>query len=372
MVPAAFVFLPSLPLTPSGKVDRNALPEPNSVRPAVPVRLANPRNSDEERLLAIWQDVLSRTDIGVNDDYFELGGHSLLAVRLMARVEREFGIRLPLAHLLGNPTIDKMARTLRRQAGARRWEELVEIRPGGSRPPLFLLPGAGGNVVYYRPLANRMNGERPIYGLQALGLDGSTAPLTRVEDIAARNVEAVRSVAGDGPYYFVGHSFGAAVGLEMSRQLAHRNLEVGMLGILDAPAPLFGRGAQTDGWDDARWLAAITVVVGAFIGADLAVAYEELAGLDEEARLNLVIERIGGKGASLAGVDPVHLRAYLNVYKANVQAEYRPVPGIHRVPIVLFKASASQPDEIAPSEDLSLLMQEPAWGWTASPRARWR
>jgi hypothetical protein len=79
--------------------------------------------------------------------------------------------------------------------------------------------------------------------------------------------------------------------------------------------------------------------------------------------LSRVIERVGTKGAWLAGADPAHLRAYLRVYKTNVQADYRPLPQIDRVPIALFKAGSTRSDDVAPSGDLSALMQEPAWGW---------
>ncbi|MFP3656740.1 thioesterase domain-containing protein, partial [Burkholderia sp. SIMBA_052] len=78
---------------------------------------------------------------------------------------------------------------------------LVPIRDGGPAAPLFLLPGAGGNVVYFHPLAHHVSAAHAVYGLEALGLDGSCEPLTHVEDIAARHVERIWPLVGAGPYY---------------------------------------------------------------------------------------------------------------------------------------------------------------------------
>jgi amino acid adenylation domain-containing protein len=123
MVPSAFVVLPTLPLNSNGKVDRKALPVPDAVASQEPRAPAPPRTDVEERLVALWQEVLSREPIGVEDDFFELGGHSLLAVRAHSRLRELFGIDLPLRALFELTTVARLA------------EKIEAIRWANSGPP---------------------------------------------------------------------------------------------------------------------------------------------------------------------------------------------------------------------------------------------
>jgi len=105
MVPSAFVLLDALPLTPSGKVDRLALPEPESADGASATRYVAPRTPVEESVAAIWADVLGLERVGIEDDFFALGGHSLLATQVVAQVRSDFSINLPLHALFTSPTV---------------------------------------------------------------------------------------------------------------------------------------------------------------------------------------------------------------------------------------------------------------------------
>ncbi|MEM6403793.1 MAG: amino acid adenylation domain-containing protein, partial [Cyanobacteria bacterium P01_D01_bin.116] len=98
MIPNSFVVLDALPLTPSGKVDRKALPAPKASKPQTETFVA-PRDSLEQQLVQIWEQVLGIQPIGVTDNFFELGGHSLLTVRLVAEIEKVTQKKLPLAAL---------------------------------------------------------------------------------------------------------------------------------------------------------------------------------------------------------------------------------------------------------------------------------
>ena len=116
MVPAAFVRIESLPLTSSGKLDRRALPAP--VQPArEETALDLPRTPTEERLAAIWRDVLGLERVGIHDNFFELGGHSLLATRVVARTREAVGADLPLRAMFEQPTVAGIAARL--EAGKR-------------------------------------------------------------------------------------------------------------------------------------------------------------------------------------------------------------------------------------------------------------
>src|SRR5262249_11452639 len=112
MVPTAFVMLKSMPLTPNGKVDRKALPDPAESRPDLAERYVAARTESEEILTKIWREILSLERVGVFDNFFELGGHSLLATRVTSRVREEFQVELPLRTLFEQPTIAGLASVL--------------------------------------------------------------------------------------------------------------------------------------------------------------------------------------------------------------------------------------------------------------------
>jgi hypothetical protein len=107
MVPAHFVFLDALPLTTNGKLDRRALPKPESVAEAR--EIVAPRSASEALVVGVFNDVLNRSDVGVLDDFFELGGHSLMAARVMARLRASAKVDLPLRNLFERPTPERLA-----------------------------------------------------------------------------------------------------------------------------------------------------------------------------------------------------------------------------------------------------------------------
>ncbi|WNZ59300.1 phosphopantetheine-binding protein [Myxococcus sp. MxC21-1] len=123
MMPSVFVVLPALPLNANGKVDRKALPIPDAAAAQEARPPAPPRSDVEERLVALWQEVLSRQSIGVEDDFFELGGHSLLAVRAHSRLRELFGVDLPLRTLFELTTVARLA------------EKIEALRWATSGPP---------------------------------------------------------------------------------------------------------------------------------------------------------------------------------------------------------------------------------------------
>jgi amino acid adenylation domain-containing protein len=112
MIPGAFVILDKWPLTSSGKVDRQALPPPNSFRPEMDKAYEAPRTAVEEVLCGIWGEVLRVQQVGIGDNFFELGGHSLLATRLLSQVRSAFEVRLPLRSIFEAPTVLGMANSL--------------------------------------------------------------------------------------------------------------------------------------------------------------------------------------------------------------------------------------------------------------------
>jgi amino acid adenylation domain-containing protein len=235
MVPADFVRLDQFPVTPNGKVDRNALPKPASAR-GTQKRLKQPETALEKQIAAIWSDILGLDTVSVQDDFFELGGHSMIAVQVMARLEKETGKRLPLSTLLTYPTIEKLAALLEDDKPANRWKSLVPIRPQGTKAPIYIIHGIGLNLLNFSSLTSYMDPDQPIYGLQARGLDGTTEPLDSMEAIAAAYNAELIDQNPTGPYAIAGYSFGGYVALEMARQLKAMGKEVKMLAMFDTNA----------------------------------------------------------------------------------------------------------------------------------------
>ena len=141
MVPAAYVPLEVLPLTANGKLDRNALPAPESSAFGSRLRAAGRR--DRRASGPDWADVLKLERVGRHDNFFDLGGHSLLAIRLLSRTGATFKTDLPLSTVFHSPTVAALAELLQNQSAPSQWFSLLPIRRRDSRPPLFCIEVVG-------------------------------------------------------------------------------------------------------------------------------------------------------------------------------------------------------------------------------------
>lgn len=334
MVPAAITVIERLPRTATGKLNRAALPEPEFEASAAYVP---PRDGLELDLARIWEELLKRPGIGMRDNFFELGGHSLLAAQLMARIHRRFSRDLPLASLFDAPTIEHLAVLLRRDAPPA-WASLVSIRTRGAQPPLYAMPGAGGNVIYFYELARQLGEDQPFYALQAAGLDGDTAPHASIGEMAAHYAAEIRKVRPAGPWLLCGHSFGAWVGYETARLLAGDTPGAARLLVLDMVAPVLDLPLETNDKTDADWVAELAGVIGRMTGARLDLPLESLRTLDTPAMIALLAERLNAAQRELPGFGEKQLRGFLNVFKANQRMRYR-VEHAGPVDVAVFRAA---------------------------------
>ena len=235
MIPSAWVVVESVPLTPNGKVDLDALPEPEFDRSAATDELVLPRTETERALAVIWTDVLGVQEVGVFDNFFALGGHSLLAVRLFSEIERKLGIRLSLASLFRGATIAELSELIDQDQDAdQAWSSIVQMRSGKGEKPLFLVGWAGGEVLGYRELVDSVASEVPIYGLRAPGVDGDVLPLATIEQMAAHYIEEIRTFQPHGPYRIGGYCFAGLVAYEMATQLVDVGEKLELLALIDA------------------------------------------------------------------------------------------------------------------------------------------
>ncbi len=237
MVPSAIAALERMPLTSNGKVDRQALAKLESANPHRE-QYIGPRDESEERLGKIWETMLGISPIGITDNFYDLGGHSLLAARFCAEIEGLYGRRLPLSILLENPTVEDLARILRQDDWKASWSSLVKLQPSGSKPPLFCVHACGAHVFIYRSLLRRLSADQPVYGVQAVGLDGKEEPHTRIEDMAAHYVKEIRGIQPQGPYHLLGDTLGGLIAFEIGQQLYDQGQVTAFLGLLDTICPL--------------------------------------------------------------------------------------------------------------------------------------
>ncbi|TDW96373.1 amino acid adenylation domain-containing protein [Dinghuibacter silviterrae] len=231
MVPPFYVPIKEMPLSPSGKVDRNALlktPKGNAIGHSH----KPPRTRLEKEVAEVWQTVLDIEEIDVDDDFFDLGGHSLIALVMMTMLEERLGKKLPIASLFKAPTIGQLARLLESEEGVY-WGSLVPIKPTGTKPPLYIVHGLGLEVMIFHGLARQLDPEQPVFGIQARGLNGEVKPQRTMEEIAASYIEEILTHNATGPYCLAGYSMGGLIVFEMARQLRALGRELKLLAVFD-------------------------------------------------------------------------------------------------------------------------------------------
>ncbi|MDD5275159.1 MAG: amino acid adenylation domain-containing protein [Methylovulum sp.] len=334
MVPSAFVMLPGFPLTPNGKLDRRALPAPDSS--AVVNRCYEaPQGATETALATIWQELLGLERIGRHDNFFELGGHSLLAVQLLSRIAQAFGIDVPLRTLFVQPVLSGFAAALSAQAPAVAYTNLVPIRPEGRQRPLFLIHPRGGQVDYARTLAPWLDADLPVYGLHATGFMAGETPLVTIAAMAARYLEEIRTVQPEGPYRIAGYSSGGVIAYEIAGQLLGIDECVEFVGLIDSYLEDETDRSPED-FDECAFL------FSELLKAENLPAPEILQTLKTQAAcgdFDAMLAYCQAAGLIPQGIDKTLVRRHLAVFHATDRAlkTYSPAPV--SAPLTLFTAT---------------------------------
>jgi thioesterase domain-containing protein/acyl carrier protein len=248
-VPRRFYFVPEIPKTERGKVQRYALAEQLGVSSDVGTHAAGAGNREattlEARLQKLWAEALRIPNVGLDDNFFMLGGDSLQALELFLRIEQELGRRLPRSILFQAGTVAEMARCIEEAAPS---SCIVPIQTKGDGSPFFCVHDGNGEVLNYRELARLMGEAQPFYGIQCRGLDQEGVPFTRIEEMAAYYIQEIKGIQPKGPYYLGGYSFGGRVAYVMAQQLRAAGEEVALLALLDTASGFGRRRASWGQW----------------------------------------------------------------------------------------------------------------------------
>jgi amino acid adenylation domain-containing protein len=352
MIPSVFVPLDALPLMPNGKVDRGALPEPDRTRSEPGRAFVAPRNALEVQLSSLWEEVLGIRPVGATDNFFELGGHSLAAVRLFALIEKRLGRKVPLATVFQGATVEHLAKTLQHHANPTSISSLVPIQPGGSRRPLFLVHPAGGHVFPYVHLANCLGPDQPCYGLQARGLEEGQEPHTRIEEMAAHYIDAIRTVQAEGPYLLGGWSMGGVVAFEMAQQLHAQGQRAALLALLDTRIP-----KADEEFADEDFEVTLLVDFVRYFGLSLDPR-DALARLPKHELLARVLDHAKRAGLMPLDIEVSHAEPFIELCKVDFRATRNYLLRHYPGEITLFKAGQELGEQ---SSDRTL-----GWGeWAA-------
>jgi amino acid adenylation domain-containing protein len=235
MIPSHIVVIDRMPLLANGKLNRDALPDPNKKGSAPSGGFVAPRNDLEEKLSKIWAKILDVENVGITDNFFDLGGDSLSSIRLIAEIKNQTGFNVPIDVLLRNSTIENLIKHIKPNSSPINESLTVAIQPKGDKLPLFLIGGPLMSHLYFEP-------DQPLYKLQTLYDD---VPLRfrkdTIEKITSNYIVDLRKNFLKGPYILCGYSFGGLIALEMHRQLKSIHNETSYLFLLDPPAPKIAR-----------------------------------------------------------------------------------------------------------------------------------
>ena len=231
LIPNIFHILENMPTTINDKIDRKALLD-YKFNSENEEKYTAPRTEEESIIASIWKESLQIEYIDIYNNFFEMGGHSIKAVKVIIELEKITGKRFPLSALFEYSTVEKFAKLLRNDQEIAS-ECLVPLKPTGNKTPLFIIHGAGLNVLNFVNLSNQFDEEQPVYGIQ-----GTAKKYDKwyesIEAMAAHYIDAIVKINPTGPYALAGFSFGGVVAFEMTRQLRQQGKKVILTGLLDS------------------------------------------------------------------------------------------------------------------------------------------
>ncbi len=237
MVPVRYEQVSQFPLSANGKLDRKALPLPQSGWQ----RGEMPRTESEQRVAKLFSDLLACEVVYADDDFFALGGHSLLAMHLAVALRRSFGQAVAIGQVMAARTVSQLAALMdgNLQLSAEESRGGGEVLPlrAGQGAALFCFHPASGFAWQYSGLLRYLNGSYPVIGLQSPRPDGVIASAADIDAACDRHLATLRRHQPQGPYYLLGYSLGGTLAHGVAAKLVAMGERVAFLGLLDTWPP---------------------------------------------------------------------------------------------------------------------------------------
>ncbi|WP_373863779.1 non-ribosomal peptide synthase/polyketide synthase [Nocardia rhamnosiphila] len=236
MVPSSIMVIDEIPLTPAGKLDRNALPEPVF---AADAGYRAPRTPLEQTVAEVFAEVLGVDRVGVDDSFFALGGNSLLATKVAARLGAVTGAEISVQWMFTEATVAGLAGRIVEPGAAAELSEaalrvVLPIRETGTATPIFAVHARDGLAWSFAALTGLLPDDQPIYGLQSPAYTEPDYAPDSLAEIAARYLSEIRRIQPDGPYRLLGWSLGGVLAHAIATELQAAGEQVEMLALLDS------------------------------------------------------------------------------------------------------------------------------------------
>jgi thioesterase domain-containing protein/acyl carrier protein len=241
MVPALIEVLDQLPLSPNGKIDRAALPAPGveSASEESPAAGSVLLGATELEIANIFGELLGvAPPVYPEADFFDCGGDSLSALQLVDLIAERLQVEIPLSTMFEQSQVGQIAAFVEESEAGESGPEsrpagMYALRSAGSKPPLFLGPLGNGGLRGYRKLVAQLDSDRPVYGMQAPGVDGELDPYRTVEEMGRHFASEIAAFQPVGPILLGGFSYGGISAIEAAQQLQRDGREIALVVLLD-------------------------------------------------------------------------------------------------------------------------------------------
>jgi amino acid adenylation domain-containing protein len=316
MIPTHFQWVDELPLLSSGKRNDKALRElPLSATVVASTDIA--ACTCYERAVAdIMAEFAGSACFASDTNFFDAGGTSIGAMRVVMAIARRWDVQIPLDAFVVAPTPAHIGSLIAAGGRVRTLDPVVALRTSGDCPPLFLVHPIGGNVLCYLNLVKHLANDRPVYALQAAGVEPGATPLRTISDLAASYIDAIRKSHPCGPYNVGGWSFGGYVAIEMARQLADEDLA--HLILLDTIALGDGPHGGVSESDLIRWFFA--ELLWHAHGIEAARLMHGYNGTDPDTLFDSILRQAIEAKIVPAESSPQLIRRLYEIFRANYEA----------------------------------------------------
>ncbi len=191
-----------------------------------------------KKLFGLWQELLGHSDFGVNESLFDIGGDSINSLALIHLVELRFNLRLMLSTLFAMPSLRQLSRWIEHPSDEQteNFRSLVCLQSLSDSHPLYVIHGGDGSIYVHLQFARSMGPNRPVYGLQAIGIDGGDSLQASVEQMAAHYASEILRFQPKGPYHLLGYSAGGWYAWAVAAELKKRGADLGVVTVIDTGA----------------------------------------------------------------------------------------------------------------------------------------